>query len=171
MYCSCIQRAIPALLFLAASVLCATAGTAQEFTLTVSVIGNGTTDPPPGTHTYDEGEFVFITATPDVGWAFDRWDGDYSGEESTLIVEMTFDTSVTAVFVEGGYPLTIAVTGNGQTIPAPGTHTYVEGRVVQIMASPDLGYRLDRWEGDASGSDDIIWVTMDGPKSITAVFV
>ena len=45
-----------------------------NYTLTVSVIGQGSVSPD-ANGTYDYGAVITITATPDVGHKFDRWEG------------------------------------------------------------------------------------------------
>jgi len=45
-------------------------------TISLQVDGNGSTDPTMGTHEYNEGDAVNITAVPDKGWQFDGWSGD-----------------------------------------------------------------------------------------------
>lgn len=69
------------------------------------------------------------------------------------------------------YDLTTAVdpTGSGTISPAAGTHTYGEGTVVAVTATPGAGYTFDHWEGDCSGAA-VCSVTMDGARSVTAVF-
>ncbi|MCK4581002.1 MAG: cadherin-like domain-containing protein, partial [Dehalococcoidia bacterium] len=68
--------------------------------------------------------------------------------------------------------LTMAVSpaGAGTTSPAVGTHTYGYGDAVPIEASPSTGWKFDRWEGDVTGSTNPDSVTMNGDKSVTAVF-
>ena len=51
-------------------------------TMTVKVTGNGSTTPSVGTHNYDEGTEVTITAIPDNGWQFDSWSGDVADPDS-----------------------------------------------------------------------------------------
>ncbi|MFO8109239.1 MAG: hypothetical protein R6U17_01755, partial [Thermoplasmata archaeon] len=79
----------------------------QDPTLTINVEGNGTTDPEPGTHTYEWGESVTITAMPDAGYRFNNWLGDYPDSidnvdkynpEITVVVEGLKEIS--AYFVE-----------------------------------------------------------------------
>ena len=72
----------------------------EEYTLTIIVVGQGTTDPEEGTHTYLEGEQVTITATPETGWYFLEWDGDYTGTEEEITVIMDGNLEITAVFEE-----------------------------------------------------------------------
>jgi len=68
--------------------------------------------------------------------------------------------------------LTMAVSpaGAGTTSPAVGTHTYGYGNAVPIEASPSTGWKFDHWEGDVTGSTNPDSVTMNGDKSVTAVF-
>jgi len=71
-----------------------------EFTLKITAVGEGTTSPKPGTSTITEGESVTVTAKPDKGYEFDRWEGDVSGTNTSITVKMTSAKSVVAVFVE-----------------------------------------------------------------------
>lgn len=72
-------------------------------TLTISAGTGGTTDPAPGTHNYDEGTDVPITATPDTNHRFSGWTGDVpSGHENDnpITITMDSDKSVTASFTK-----------------------------------------------------------------------
>ncbi|HPO16640.1 MAG TPA: hypothetical protein PLI09_24600, partial [Candidatus Hydrogenedentes bacterium] len=142
-----------------------------QVTLTVSVTGNGTVDPAVGVHSYPQDTTFLLRATPDTGWAFDHWDGDISGFDNPYIMHMDSNKSVTAVFVEGGYSLTIATEGNGTTFPAPGVWNYVSGRTATVVAIANTDWVFDHWEGDASGTSGTANILMDGNKSITAVFI
>jgi uncharacterized repeat protein (TIGR02543 family) len=68
------------------------------------------------------------------------------------------------------YDLTIASDGNGTTVPAVGVHTYAEGTVVTIDATPASGYQFDYWSGACTGSGTC-QLTMDGDRSVTAHFM
>jgi hypothetical protein len=74
----------------------------KEYSLTVAVSGQGTTAPTPGTYTYNEGDWVTITAIPDAGWKFDQWSGDASGSSITVAIRMDGDKSVAANFSQSG---------------------------------------------------------------------
>lgn len=74
----------------------------QTYSLTINVIGQGTTSPSPGSYSYNAGTQMTITATPAAGWRFDRWGGDASGASSSTSLEMTGDKSVTAYFKKPG---------------------------------------------------------------------
>jgi len=71
-----------------------------EYSLDITVVGESTTFPEPGTTTITEGEDVFIRAIPDEGYVFDHWESDVSGTTSPIMVTMTSDKNVVAVFVE-----------------------------------------------------------------------
>ncbi|HNR31497.1 MAG TPA: hypothetical protein PKI11_11465, partial [Candidatus Hydrogenedentes bacterium] len=109
-----VRRAAGLVLGLIAAASASFAAAQTTYTLTVEVVGSGTTSPPAGEHTYPEGQAVFLSAFPNTDWAFDRWEGDLTGTEpSNRYLLMDSDKTVTAVFAEGGYLLTIAVVGDG----------------------------------------------------------
>jgi peptidoglycan/xylan/chitin deacetylase (PgdA/CDA1 family) len=71
------------------------------YTLTIAVTGDGTTDPPPGTHVYVAGTSVTTTATPQMNSAFMGWSGDASGTIPPATIVMDGDRTVTAQFSWG----------------------------------------------------------------------
>lgn len=74
-----------------------------EHELEIKVEGEGITEPEEGTHIYEHGEEVTITADPDEGWAFTNWTGNVpegEEEENTITVIMDNDKEITAVFEE-----------------------------------------------------------------------
>lgn len=74
--------------------------TPTQYTLTVSVVGQGTVPTvPPGTR-FDQGVTVILTAMPASGWTFHGWSGDLSGTTSPANLLMNSDKSVTATFTE-----------------------------------------------------------------------
>ncbi len=68
--------------------------------LSLSVQGSGTVDANPPGGLYGCGVQVTVTATPDSGWAFDRWQGDLSGTAPVATVTMNGPLSVVAIFEE-----------------------------------------------------------------------
>ncbi len=71
-------------------------------TLTINTAGNGVVEqsPEPSSGTYNYGETVTLTATPDTGWKLDGWSGDLSGSDNPANITMTSVKSVTATFSE-----------------------------------------------------------------------
>jgi len=68
--------------------------------LTIAVVGEGTTNPSPGEHPYEEGETVSLVAQADSGWYFDGWTGDYQSPQSEISITMDDDKGITANFEE-----------------------------------------------------------------------
>ena len=74
------------------------------------------------------------------------------------------------------YDLTTSSTGGGSvTEPSEGVFPYDEGTVVDLVATPDAGYRFDEWTGGVTTIADVnaasTNITMDSDYSITAEFV
>lgn len=90
--------------------------------LNINVNGQGTTNPSPGTHTYDDGTQVTITASPASGWKFDHWGGDVSGTTNTIAIAMDSSKDVTAYFTQETYP------GSNVQI----THIFYDGLVYRV---------------------------------------
>jgi len=142
-----------------------------EYTLTMSVVGSGMTDPSVGTHTYEEGSVVGVEAFANSGWSFDEWSGDKSGSTNPTTITMSRDKSVTAHFTENGpeyYTLTVNTQGCGDVTPSGGT--YEEGATVTLTADPCTDWKFDHWSGDATGATNPKTITMNSDKSVTAHF-
>jgi hypothetical protein len=150
-----------------------------SYTLTMAVAGNGTTTPAVGASTHYEGTVVNLTATPDTGWEFVNWTGDVGTvadvSDPTTTVTMNGDYTITANFaVVPTFVLTMAVddVAHGSTTPAVGTHTYNQGTVVTITATPLTGWAFDSWTGAvANPNSATTTVTVDADKTVTANFV
>ena len=61
--------------------------------------------------------------------------------------------------------------GQGTTTPAAGQHVYPAGTVVDLSATPAIGWKFSRWAGEvAEPNSPTTTVTMDRDKEVTAVF-
>ena len=140
-----------------------------QCTLTISAGEGGTTDPAPGSHTYDSGTAVTVTALPDTGYRFDTWSGDVSSTDNPVEIIMDGDKTIAANFIRQ-HTLTIASGSGGTTDPSPGTYTHDSGTNVTLRAMANSGYEFSGWSGDASGTDNPITIAMDSDKSIAASF-
>jgi hypothetical protein len=69
-----------------------------KYTLTILAGAGGTTNPAPGTYTYDEGAVVSVTATASANYRFGNWGGDASGTANPITVTMNSNKTVTAGF-------------------------------------------------------------------------
>jgi uncharacterized repeat protein (TIGR02543 family) len=153
----------------------------KQYELTTSSSeGGSVTTPGEGTHTYDEGEVVNLVASSDAGYQFAKWTGNVGTiadvNAATTIITMNGDYSITANFVKQQYDLTTSSTEGGSvTMPGEGTYTYDKGELVNLVATPDAGYRFVNWTGDVGTIADVnaatTTITMNGDYSITANFV
>jgi len=144
--------------------------TQDEYTLTISQVTGGTitADPAGPYHLDDE---VTLTATPNNGWSFSSWTGDCS-DETTATCELTMDAdkSVSAVFTQDEYALTITQVTGG-TISADPAGPYHLGDEVTLTATPNSGWSFSAWTGDCSSeTTDNCTLIMDADKSVSAVF-
>ncbi len=124
--------------------------------LTLAATEGGTITPAPGKTKYGVDSILDLTAVPDDGWSFSRWEcsspkGSFSDSTSP---ETTFtmpdeDCTVTAVFVKSGYRLTVKAGTGGSVMAENGS--YEMGTVIPLRAEAEAGYRFLRWEADVEG--------------------
>jgi uncharacterized delta-60 repeat protein len=74
----------------------------RTFQLIIAAGKGGTTDPEAGTHVYDSGTRVTITAIPNENFEFKGWSIDASSTENPLIVTMDKDKYIVASFSKIG---------------------------------------------------------------------
>jgi uncharacterized repeat protein (TIGR02543 family) len=145
--------------------------TQDEYSLTVTEVGNGTVDKDPNQATYHYGDVVTLTATADPGWSFVGWSGALSGTDNPATMTITGNTVVTATFSQGEYTLTVNVIGDGGTVIVdPNKATYRYGDVVTLTATVDPGWSFAGWSGALSGTDNPDTVTITGNTVVTASF-
>ena len=145
------------------------------YTLTTSAnpTDGGTVNP--SSAQFNESETVDLTATPATEYIFKNWSGDASGTSSSSSVVMNSDKSVVANFIKKKYTVTVDIEGEGdvsQKVIKAGTSTdYNSGTILELTANPKAEWVFSRWEGDLTGTDNPVEITIDKAKSITAVFV
>ncbi len=138
--------------------------------VTIVSPGSGGTVSDSGNGGYEENELAIIEATPAEGFAFEGWEGDASGSDNPLELLIDSNKTVTAIFV-AEYPLSTTVSPeNSGSISESGNGLYQDGAVATVEAVPEAGYVFHQWEGDLTGTDNPDDITIDGAKSITAVF-
>ncbi len=141
-----------------------------KYALTVQVTGQGSVAVDPAGGPYKKNSSVTLTPAPAAGWHFDRWEGDLTGSASPASVVMDAAKTVTAVFVENPFALTILVTGQGTVTADPAGGSHAAGTTVTLTPVPAAGWHFDHWEGDLSGAANPASVVMDAAKTVTAVF-
>lgn len=141
------------------------------YTLSTSVVGEGTITPSTGT--YEEGEVVTLSGTPSEHWGFNSWSGDGTGSTNTLSITMDSDKDVIGNFTERLYPLNITIIGEGtveEEVVQSKTTDYPYKTVVQLTPIPSEDYLFVEWSGDISSTDDVVTVTVDEAVNVTATF-
>lgn len=68
------------------------------------------------------------------------------------------------------YTLTINTSGSGTVAKSPDKAAYNPGEVVTLTANPATGWLFSGWSGDLNGSINPQTITMDGDKTVTAIF-
>ncbi|MEM3697240.1 MAG: hypothetical protein QXQ94_07050 [Candidatus Bathyarchaeia archaeon] len=144
--------------------------TQDHYILTITILGNGNVTIEPNKLTYTYGENVTLSATAYPGWMFAGWSGDTSSSENPITIMMNSNESVTAIFTQNPYTLTIIIIGNGTVNKNPDFAFYAHGENVTLTAVPDAGWKFVWWSGDISGSENPTIILMDNNKTVYANF-
>ena len=145
----------------------------EQFTLSVSSGQGGSVNNVDGT--YNSGTQVTITATPEDGYEFTGWSDSSYGDTNPLTLTVGANTSITAQFSRIKYLLGVDVIGEGsvsqEVISAGKTPTeYNSGAVVRLESIPSDGWLFHTWSGASTDTGNIIDITIDGTKTVTASF-
>jgi uncharacterized repeat protein (TIGR02543 family) len=140
----------------------------STYTLNVTAL-NGIVVKNPNLTLYNSGAIVQLTATPNAGYTFTGWSGDATGTASPLSVTMNANKNITANFTLNTYTLNVTAL-NGIVVKNPNLTLYNSGAIVQLTATPNVGYTFTGWSGNASGTTSPLSVTMNANKNITANF-
>ncbi|MCF7848399.1 MAG: DUF1566 domain-containing protein [Kiritimatiellales bacterium] len=90
-----------------------------------------------------------------------------SGAANSVVVTLDEDSAITWNWQAADHWLAIGIEGNGSVNLSNGF--YVAESAQNLVATPDAGWVFNGWRGDAFGIGDAT-VTMNEPKSVTAVF-
>ena len=105
--------------------------------------------------TYPDGSVVTITATPEAGWTFTRWDGIVPGKrlDNPLVLAVTNDTTVTAVFGKTHYVAT-----NGSDSTTDGTNPATPYLTIEkAYTAADDDDTVSVGAGNFAGSADLTY--------------
>ena len=124
------------------------------YSLTVNAGSNGSVTPA-GTTTRNAGEVVGIKATPNSGYHFVNWTGDWGKIAHTTgastSIAMAGNFTITANFAANtstSYSLTVNATSGGSvSAPSSSPASYTSGTAVTLTASASPGYHFVNWTG------------------------
>ena len=143
----------------------------KTFSININTGGNGTVAKTPDQQEYEYGAGLTLTAEPAEGWAFKEWGGDITGTYPTMEITVYSARDIMAVFEEKSYELNTDVEGQGviaeEVVQAK---SYEHGTLVSLSAEPAEGWSFVEWKGDVSGTENPVQISVDDPKSVTAVF-
>jgi hypothetical protein len=128
----------------------------------------------PESDLYPYGTFVKLTALPPLGTYFISWTGDGTGTRNPLSFTVTFPNR-TFSFQLGAlepaqFALTVIERGKGSVQINPPGNRFNSGDQLTLTPIPDQEQEFIRWNGDATGTQNPLSVTMDRSKVITANF-
>ena len=124
--------------------------------------------------------FIFYTldgTTPTTSSAF--YTAPFTLTNSAIVQAMSLSADfsqtvfapVVTVQIIPIFNLQTSVVGSGTISVNPANVPYASNTVVVLTANPAVGWALDHWAGDATGSQNPLSLTMNGPRSVQAVFV
>ena len=120
-----------------------------------------------------EGETVTLEAVPEEHFVFVRWEGDYTGTENPLTIEVFEDMEIYPIFEKIEYEISINIEGEGsvqEEIIQEKTLDLTQGTKFKLTAVPENGWEFVEWGGDASGEENEIELTVDGEMNVSALF-
>ncbi len=120
---------------------------------------------------YYKGYNILLTAVDTaLGFSFSNWGGDISSTDNPVTVNLDTDKHVIANFNSiPVYSLVTSVLGEGR-VSSAANGEYNERSEVRITAFPNWGYEFLRWEGDLTGTENPVTISIDSNINITAVF-
>ncbi|MHC4566760.1 MAG: InlB B-repeat-containing protein [Planctomycetota bacterium] len=118
-----------------------------EFDVTSAAGPNGTVSPD-GVTIVTYGSDLELTATPDTGYQVDKWSVDgveaQVGGDSFTLADITADQTVDVTFRLLEFDITSTADSNGAVSP-DGVTVVTYGSDLELTATPDTGYQVDKW--------------------------
>jgi len=92
----------------------------------------------------------------------------------TFLLSIVLTSNICCTTPTTQYTLTMSSTAGGSVTPAVGAHTCNASQVVNLVATPDSGYRFVNWTGGGADIDDdedaTTTITMNADHTVTANF-
>ena len=121
----------------------------RVYTLTTSAGEGGSVDPAAGTHTYNTGTSVTVTATwDDATYVFTGWSDDCSGAEPTCALTIDGDKAATASFAQRCTTTTNPTCIRAIYLGAPGDYVEASDIPADVLLTPDSDGRYYAGRGE-----------------------
>ena len=118
-----------------------------------------------GAGVFNENETATLTAIPNNGYRFVKWDDEVTDNPRTIVV--TQDSTFTAIFEPNTFTITTAVNNKDMGSVTEGGE-YAYGTEVTLTATANTGYRFAQWSDGNTDNPRTITVTEN--KTYTAEF-
>jgi flagellin-like protein len=145
----------------------------DTFTITAST-GAGGSIVPSGDVVVNYGSNQTFTINANVGYHVSNVlvDGGLVGAQISYSFNFTSaNHTISALFAQDEYTLTVNIVGSGIVSKNPDYVTYHYGDVVQLTANASVGWSFSGWSGNLTGSTNPASITVTGNMSVTATFV
>ena len=138
------------------------------YSVSLTTPGGGGASVSPAQASYPSNSVVTLTATPDAGWAFLRWEGDTSSTNNPLTLTLNAAKTVRAIF---GTPVARSAVGGGAVEFEPERAAYDFGSKLRAKALPNAGNKFVTWSGALSGITNGLDLTVAQPgQTVSALF-
>jgi|GEM_PF-6524153 len=146
----------------------------SNYTLEISIIGNGTVQVTPELENYTQGTIVALEAIPNSTWVFDRWGADHNGFNNVTTIIIDGNKTITATFMQEAefdkHLVKFTVEGNGNLSSPFGGTMLVPAGLHNLTALPDAGWEFSHWAGDLNSSENPLGLYIYQSMNITCVF-
>ena len=148
----------------------------KSYPLTVTVEGQGEVFErvlPKKSTEYEHSTHIELRPNAKTGWEFKEWKGDIASTDSVLILEITEEINITAVFELKSYPLTVTIIGSGEvtdSIVVEKAKDFEHGTKVSLSAKANKNWIFLEWSGDISDTTSSIVITVNEPVEVIATF-
>ena len=122
------------------------------FNLTQNIVVAGTVS---GAGTYNYGDTITISATPNTGYYFSMWSDSVKTNPRSIVAKA--DLNLQALFAP--YQYSIALSADNGIVTGAGTYNY--GDTITISATPNEGYHFTQWSDGNTENPRTITVSED----------
>ncbi len=141
------------------------------YKLNAYATGSGDVSISPNKEFYNYNDQVIATYKPKDCYTFSGWSGTATGTTNNIIITMNDNKTLIANFQQNQYILTtnVSTAGSGTT-SHPNQTNYNCGTTINVTATPANGYEFKGWSGATTSATNPAAITIDGNKTLTAVF-